>query len=69
MKMSKKELQLIINILVKEHDAYFEMLMDDTYGHDKEEFDEEYTLRRFLLQAEKQGYKLNGLYLMSKRWN
>lgn len=66
MKMTKDELQLIIDILVKEHDSYYEMLLNDN-NLCSEDFKEEGILRKFLLQAEKQGYKLNGLYPMTQK--
>ena len=66
MKMTKDELQLIIDILVKEHDSYYEMLLNDTDPYSGD-FQEEGILRKFLLQTEKQGYKLNGFYPMARK--
>ena len=61
MKMTKDELQLIVDIISKEHDAYFESICNGYV----ELTEDEAILRKFLLQTEKQGYKLNGLYPMA----
>lgn len=53
--MKRSDFQLIVDVINKEHDFYFEILTKD---HDQDLKKDELKLRKFLLEAQKKGFNI-----------
>lgn len=61
--MEREKEQDIVSIIAKEHDSYYEFLMDDTFTVDHQDIlKEEAILRAWLGDKAKQGFNIDCLY-------
>lgn len=61
--MEREKEQDIVSIIAKEHDSYYEFLMDDTFTVDHQDIlKEEAILRAWLDDKAKQGFNIDCLY-------
>lgn len=61
--MQRQHFQLIVSIVAKEHDSYFEFLMDDSFKTDhKKLLEEEQIIREWLGELSKRGYCVDSIY-------
>ena len=56
-KLTRKELQIVVDWLLVQHDSVYEVIMDkSTTKHDRDQFKkDELVLRKFLLAAQERG--------------
>ena len=70
MKLTKSEMQVVVNCLLVQHDCLFEIIMDKhTSPNDIITVrEDERILRKFLLQAKEKGLEVeNSMYSMDKK--
>ena len=69
-KLTRDEMQVVVNCLQVQHDALFEMIVDKTISEkDREEYKkDEKALRKFFLAAQEKGLDIsNSLYPLEKK--
>lgn len=67
MKLTKSEMQVVVNYLLVQHDWLFEMIMDKNMPLDDTCREDERVLRKFLLHAKEKGLSIESMYPMDKK--